>query len=154
MSESKAPLACSGNASGCIGSATQALASVRCRACDQGFGRDVDRPQNLLGQRMAGHVRDHARRVSLPDLRKLTGRDGADAPRLSPARGAPDPAPPGGVLDLNTGRGRDRPDVRPPAQIPACGTTELGSYLGYVAAKRACGNGCTTLSRSKIGFGR
>jgi hypothetical protein len=30
-----------------------------------------------------------------------------------------------------------------PAQIPACGITALGSYLGCVAAKRACGNGCT-----------
>ncbi len=28
------------------------------------------------------------------------------------------------------GRGRDRPRGRPPAQIPACGTTALGSYLG------------------------
>jgi len=30
-----------------------------------------------------------------------------------------------------------------PAQIPACWTTALGSYLGCVAAKRACGNGYT-----------
>ncbi len=29
-----------------------------------------------------------------------------------------------------TGRGRDRPCGRPPAQIPACGITALGSYLG------------------------
>jgi hypothetical protein len=29
-----------------------------------------------------------------------------------------------------TGRGRDRPCGRPPAQIPACGTPALGSYLG------------------------
>ena len=28
------------------------------------------------------------------------------------------------------GRGRDRPCGRPPAQIPACGTPALGSYLG------------------------
>ena len=28
-------------------------------------------------------------------------------------------------------RGRDRPCGRPPAQIPACGTTALGSCLGY-----------------------
>ena len=27
-------------------------------------------------------------------------------------------------------RGRDRPYGRPPARIPACGTTALGSYLG------------------------
>src|SRR6266496_5765237 len=33
-------------------------------------------------------------------------------------------------------RGRDRPCGRPPAQIPACGITALGSYLGCVAAKR------------------
>jgi hypothetical protein len=29
------------------------------------------------------------------------------------------------------GRGRDRPYGRPPAQIPACGTTALGSCLGF-----------------------
>ena len=32
-----------------------------------------------------------------------------------------------------SGRGRDRPFRRPPAQIPACGTTAPGSYLGYLA---------------------
>src|ERR1700758_187330 len=31
----------------------------------------------------------------------------------------------------------------PPAQIPACGITALGSYRGCVAAKRASGKGCT-----------
>src|SRR6266536_3750560 len=31
---------------------------------------------------------------------------------------------------IKKGRGRDRPRGRPPAQIPACGTTALGSYLG------------------------
>ena len=36
---------------------------------------------------------------------------------------------PGEANDYN-GRGRDRPCGRPPAQIPACGTTALGSYLG------------------------
>jgi hypothetical protein len=36
-------------------------------------------------------------------------------------------------------RGRDRPRGRPPAQIPACGITALGSYLGCVAAKRTSG---------------
>jgi hypothetical protein len=41
-------------------------------------------------------------------------------------------------------RGRDRPCGRPPAQIPACGITALGSYLGCVAAKRASGKGCIT----------
>ena len=41
-------------------------------------------------------------------------------------------------------RGRDRPCERPPAQIPACGITALGSYLGCVAAKRASGKGCIT----------
>ena len=49
----------------------------------------------------------------------------------------------GAALDLYTGRGRDRPCGRPPAQLLACGTTALGFYLGCVAAKRACGNGCT-----------
>ncbi|HUZ55977.1 MAG TPA: hypothetical protein VMU94_26055, partial [Streptosporangiaceae bacterium] len=39
-------------------------------------------------------------------------------------------------------RGRDRPCGRPPAQIPACGITALGSYLGCMAAKRASGKGC------------
>ncbi len=32
--------------------------------------------------------------------------------------------------DVRPGRGRDCPCGRPPAQIPACGTTALGSYLG------------------------
>ena len=41
-------------------------------------------------------------------------------------------------------RGRDRPCGRPPAQIPACGITALGSYLGCVAAKRASEKGCIT----------
>ena len=41
-------------------------------------------------------------------------------------------------------RGRDRPCGRPPAQIPACGITALGSYLGCMAAKRASGKGCVT----------
>ena len=36
-------------------------------------------------------------------------------------------------------RGRDRPYGRPPAQIPACGTTALGSCLGCLASKRASG---------------
>jgi hypothetical protein len=31
---------------------------------------------------------------------------------------------------------------RPPAQIPASGITALGSYHGWVAAKRCSGNGC------------
>jgi hypothetical protein len=36
-------------------------------------------------------------------------------------------------------RGRDRPYGRPPAQIPACGTTALGSCLGCLSSKRASG---------------
>ena len=32
--------------------------------------------------------------------------------------------------EIRKGRGRDRPYGRPPAQIPACGTTALGSWLG------------------------
>ena len=47
-------------------------------------------------------------------------------------------------LSMHRGRGRDRPHGRPPAQIPACGITALGSYLGCVAAKRASGKGCIT----------
>jgi peptide/nickel transport system substrate-binding protein len=34
------------------------------------------------------------------------------------------------TLDAYSSRGRDRPRGRPPAQIPACGITALGSYLG------------------------
>jgi hypothetical protein len=45
---------------------------------------------------------------------------------------------------ITLSRGRDRPCERPPAQIPACGITALGSYLGCVAAKRASGKGCIT----------
>ena len=48
------------------------------------------------------------------------------------------------IRDLYLSRGRDRPYGRPPAQIPACGITALGSYLGCVAAKRASGKGCIT----------
>ena len=36
----------------------------------------------------------------------------------------------GGLRRGGMGRGRDRPCGRPPAQIPACGITALGSYLG------------------------
>ncbi len=36
----------------------------------------------------------------------------------------------GGQITPINSRGRDRPCGRPPAQIPACGTTALGSYLG------------------------
>ena len=38
-----------------------------------------------------------------------------------------------------TGRGRDRPRGRPPAQIPASGTTALGSCLGCRASSRSSG---------------
>src|ERR1700735_264264 len=50
-------------------------------------------------------------------------------------------------LGVYRGRGRDRPYGRPPAQIPACGTTALGSYLGCVAAKRSWGYGCLMRAR-------
>src|SRR6266702_888602 len=53
------------------------------------------------------------------------------------------PSGPRSNRPTETSRGRDRPCGRPPAQIPACGITALGSYLGCVAAKRASGNGCT-----------
>jgi hypothetical protein len=51
------------------------------------------------------------------------------------------PHPPSGLGHRRrvTGRGRDRPHGRPPAQIPACGTTALGSCLRFLAAKRASG---------------
>ena len=39
-------------------------------------------------------------------------------------------------------RGRDRPCGRPPAQIPACGITALGSCYEYLAANRCSGKGC------------
>ena len=49
---------------------------------------------------------------------------------------AANPPPPRSV------RGRDRPCGRPPAQIPACATNALGSYLGYDrrTARRARGD--------------
>ncbi|MFV2008597.1 MULTISPECIES: integrase core domain-containing protein [unclassified Micromonospora] len=37
--------------------------------------------------------------------------------------------PPNGLLLTSVSRGRDRPHGRPPAQIPACGTTARGSCL-------------------------
>jgi hypothetical protein len=49
--------------------------------------------------------------------------------------------------DEYRGRGRDRPHGRPPAQIPACGITALGSYLGCVAAKLTSGKGCIVRTR-------
>ena len=41
-------------------------------------------------------------------------------------------------------RGRDRPYERPPAQIPACGITALGSCLGFWrrSARRVRGAVC------------
>ena len=45
--------------------------------------------------------------------------------------------------EMGISRGRDDPLPfgfgPPPAQIPASGITALGSYLGYVAAKRTSG---------------
>src|ERR1019366_9539672 len=49
--------------------------------------------------------------------------------------------------DEYRGRGRDRPHGRPPAQIPACGTTALGSYLGCLAGRRTSGKGCIVRTR-------
>jgi SRSO17 transposase len=40
-------------------------------------------------------------------------------------------------------RGRDRPCGRPPAQIPACGTTALGSCLGYERQSASQGKDAT-----------
>src|SRR5208337_476573 len=61
-------------------------------------------------------------------------------PRTPPCRAATAGLP----AAADQSRGRDRPYGRPPAQIPACGITALGSYLGCVAAKRASGKGCIT----------
>ena len=44
-------------------------------------------------------------------------------------------------------RGRDRPCGRPPAQIPACGITALGSCYEYLAANRCSGKGCLVTGR-------
>ena len=38
-----------------------------------------------------------------------------------------------GLSQSSLGRGRDHPFGWPPAQIPASGTTALGSYLGCLA---------------------
>ena len=38
-------------------------------------------------------------------------------------------------------RGRDARCRTPPAQIPACATNALGSYLGCLTAKRSLGHG-------------
>ena len=54
-----------------------------------------------------------------PDLRPCPGR-----------RRPPRDLCPGGPEAAELSRGRDRPCGRPPAQIPACGTTALGSCLG------------------------
>jgi hypothetical protein len=42
------------------------------------------------------------------------------------------------------GRGSDHPFGWPPAQIPACGATALGSYLGCLASNRTFGCGCAS----------
>ena len=65
-------------------------------------------------------------------------------PQHAWAMAAAEPPPSGTMPTLYQSRGRDRPCGRPPAQIPACGITALGSYLGCVAAKRASGKGCIT----------
>jgi Mg2+ and Co2+ transporter CorA len=51
------------------------------------------------------------------------------------------------ILGMNVivnDRGRDRPYERPPAQIPACGITALGSCLGFWrrSARRVRGAVC------------
>jgi hypothetical protein len=42
---------------------------------------------------------------------------------------------------LSIGRGRDDHYWSPPAQIPACGATAPGSYLGCVTRNRCSGHG-------------
>jgi hypothetical protein len=47
----------------------------------------------------------------------------------------------GGTTYLPTNRGRDARYRTPPAQIPASPIRALGSYLGYLTAKRTSGQG-------------
>src|SRR5712691_11520637 len=61
----------------------------------------------------------------------------------NPVSGGQDGGPVAG-LSAPMSRGRDRPCGRPPAQIPACGTTALGSYLGSGGEARH-GGGTRTL---------
>lgn len=49
---------------------------------------------------------------------------------------------------LNSGRGRDRPYGRPPAQIPACAIIALGSCLGY---ERVTGSGIIPSAAGRTG---
>jgi len=57
-------------------------------------------------------------------------------------------------------RGRDRPCGRPPAQIPACGTTALGSCLGFwqqsarLGRDASCGRAVAIVSRSSASVTR
>ena len=66
-------------------------------------------------------------------LRPASMRWTGTGPRSSPPPGHPPACCTQQTLTVppeTCGRGRDRPCGRPPAQIPACGTTALGSYLG------------------------
>ena len=91
----------------------------------------------------------HVRRIHMIDMKKPAEDSAGDFSRQSilrrisagydQTRAALEIRAPHGLS-----RGRDRPCGRPPAQIPACGITALGSYLGCVAAKRASGKGCIT----------
>jgi hypothetical protein len=49
------------------------------------------------------------------------------------------------VEPVDNGHGRDHPLGWPPAQIPACGITALGSYLGCLASNRTFGWGCASV---------
>ena len=59
------------------------------------------------------------------------------------------------ALPEQIGRGRDRPCGRPPAQIPACGTTALGSCLRFwrriVAPDRGVSRGLEGATCSPVG---
>ena len=73
---------------------------------------------------------------------QLGGTDRAHQPSVVRLRGNRH-----AVLGQHGNRGRDRPCERPPAQIPACGTTALGSYLGcerrsaFLDRGAGCGQG-------------
>lgn len=92
-------------------------------------------PSRLIGHRLRVHLHDDRLQLFM-----------GGSPILTLPRGQRDPR--GRHNHVVDGRGRDGPSPEgfgpPPAQIPACGATALGSCLGCVAAKRSSGQGCST----------